>query len=67
MTTLYELLNKLGRWRNVDTGVLQKARCSSINTKNCRRFKNLWINWTRGAYDEEPDLLIQHLTALIDG
>lgn len=66
MTTLYELLNKLGRWRNVDTGLLQKARCSPINTRNSRTFKNLCINWTRGAYDEEPDLLIQRLIALME-
>lgn len=38
-----------------------QADASPVNTKNNRDFKALVRDWSMGAYDEDPGLMVQRL------
>jgi hypothetical protein len=65
-TTLYELMQEIRTFANIDDAVLQKAKQSEINTSNNKKFKGLLREWVRGTYDEDPQYLAQELEWLVN-
>lgn len=63
--TLFDLLDELQSFIEVNEKDLEKAAQSSVTDVNNKEFKDLVKGWTNGLYDEDPLLLRDRLIALI--
>ena len=63
--TIYDLYMELTMWINVSQELRDKAKSSNITSGNNRELKSLLNHWHRGAYDENPQDVIQEIEWII--
>ena len=65
MVTIFELLQDLRDFTAVDQEDLDRAAKSDVTDQNNAEFDMLLQAWQNGSYDNDPDILVQRLIALI--
>ena len=63
---IYSLLMELKTWIQPEQAVINKAKASTITTKNNKKFKELVNGWMNGAYDEDPRLLYDRVCNMLN-
>lgn len=65
-TTLFEFMGEINTYAHIDESVMIKAKESPITEKNNKNLKKLISDWTRGVYDEDPMILANELSYLLN-
>ena len=65
MLTLEDMLQEMQSFVEVDTTTMEKASRSVVTQDNSTELNNLILEWQEGAYDEDPELMVQALERLL--
>lgn len=65
-TKIHDLLSELLSFVEVNKEDLQKAKESDITDKNHLEFKRYVKSWCAGNYDDDPDILRDHLISILN-
>ena len=63
--TLTSMLQEMQTWIQIPAATIQAADKSNITTSNSKELKYYVNSWTKGHYDEDPQLLVNSLIHLI--
>jgi len=62
---ILQLAQEMQSFLTVSEKTLEAAKKSFITTENNTNFKYLVEDWGAGAYDEDPDLVLQRIEHLL--
>jgi hypothetical protein len=63
---IHQMLDEMQTWFSPSQELLDKANQSKITTKNNNTFKQLVEGWEEGMFDENPRLIYDEITFLLE-